>query len=276
MNDAANDVPAGQRDRSPAFPNMSLESALKRLEEFEAHFKRSPARPDRIGDAWNIKGKAYVDRSVAALKYFGLLEYQGSGPSRQVVVSEEGRRYLRAQQEGTRREVIKSAALRPKQIAHFWERWGADRPANAACIDELTLENGFSDGGARDFLNVYDATISFAGLPDSDKVISEHKETDEAAMPAIGQSTGNLPLERRHTSEMVAIEPQFHPAHHREVHGERELTSGILSKNIRFRLLVNGPVGTKEIERLIKKLELDKEILADADDNDEHDNHNGE
>jgi hypothetical protein len=45
--------------------------------------------------------------------------------------------------------------------------------------------------------------------------------------------------------------------------GERELTTGLLSKAASFRLIVSGPVGVREIERLIKKLELDKEILAD-------------
>jgi hypothetical protein len=48
--------------------------------------------------------------------------------------------------------------------------------------------------------------------------------------------------------------------------GERELTSGLLSKDASFRLIVSGEIGVKEIERLIKKLELDKEILADPDD----------
>jgi hypothetical protein len=50
--------------------------------------------------------------------------------------------------------------------------------------------------------------------------------------------------------------------------GEREFTSGLLSKEANFRLIVGGPVGAKEIERLIKKLELDKEILT-VDDADE-------
>jgi hypothetical protein len=45
--------------------------------------------------------------------------------------------------------------------------------------------------------------------------------------------------------------------------GERELTTGLLSKDANFRLIVSGPVGVKEIERLIRKLELDKEILAE-------------
>ncbi len=40
----------------------------------------------------------------------------------------------------------------------------------------------------------------------------------------------------------------------------------MLSKDAGFRLLVTGAVGVTEIERLIRKLELDKEILADQDD----------
>ncbi|MFG3594171.1 hypothetical protein [Bradyrhizobium sp. RDI18] len=48
--------------------------------------------------------------------------------------------------------------------------------------------------------------------------------------------------------------------------GERELTTGLLAKDASFRLIVTGNIGVKEVERLIKKLELDKEILADQED----------
>jgi hypothetical protein len=48
---------------------------------------------------------------------------------------------------------------------------------------------------------------------------------------------------------------------------ERELTTGLLSKDASFRLIVSGPIGVREIERLIRKLELDKEILAEQDEN---------
>ncbi len=46
---------------------------------------------------------------------------------------------------------------------------------------------------------------------------------------------------------------------------ERVLTSGLLSKQSTFRVIVSGPVGEAEIDRLLKKLEMDKEILADPD-----------
>jgi hypothetical protein len=174
----ANETTA-QRDRSPSYPIIPLEAALTRVAEFDAHFKRSAARPEKVGDAWKIKTKAYADRMAAALKYFGLLEYQGVGKARHVVVSEEGRKYLRAQQEETKREVAKAAALRPKQIAKFWNQWGVDRPADAACLDELVLKNGFSEAGAREFLKVYDATITYAKLSDSDKASVVEGESEE-------------------------------------------------------------------------------------------------
>lgn len=51
---------------------------------------------------------------------------------------------------------------------------------------------------------------------------------------------------------------------------ERILKTGMLSKGSSFRLIVDGRIGVKEIDRLIKQLELDKEILADEDDGDDH------
>ena len=49
------------------------------------------------------------------------------------------------------------------------------------------------------------------------------------------------------------------------MHGERELTTGLLSKDASFRLIVSGQIGEKEIDRLIAKLTIDKEILAESD-----------
>jgi hypothetical protein len=243
---------AGQRDRSPAYPNISLQSALERLGEFDAHFKRSPARAEKIGDAWGIKGKAYVDRTTAALRYFGLLEYQGTGKDRRIVLSEEGRKYLRAQQEETKREVIKGAALRPKQIAKFWGMWGRDRPADAACLDDLAFKYGFSQKGARDFLRIYDETITFAGLSESDK---SSPETGEEEPDYAENEDENADIRQPPKGKLKTMA------------GERELTTGLLSKDANFRLIVSGPIGVKEIERLIKKLEFDKEILADQNEN---------
>jgi hypothetical protein len=55
------------------------------------------------------------------------------------------------------------------------------------------------------------------------------------------------------------------PKGNRKMEGERELTTGLLSKSASFWLIVSGDVGVKEIERPIAKLQLDKEIPADPD-----------
>lgn len=241
---------AAQRDRSPAFPVISLETAITRLVEFEAHYKRSAAPADKVGEAWGIKTKAYADRMAAALRYFGLLEYQGSGKDRSIVLSEDGRNYLKAQQDETKAVIVKAAALRPKQIAKCWTDWGADRPAEGACVDELVRKSGFSVAGARDFLKVYDSTISYAGLTDSDKV--PDGSLDDA--PEDNNDNDDMPDHPLSPSQKGKLKVMA---------GERELTTGLLAKDASFRLIVTGEIGVKEIERLIKKLELDKEILAD-------------
>ncbi len=169
---------AAQRDRSPSYPIIPLGVALERLVAFDSHFKRRPARAEKVGEAWEIKAKAYADRTAAALRYYGLIDYENVENCRQIVISEEGRMYLRAQQEHIKQEIIKKAALRPAQIGKFWNLWGADRPADDACIDDLTFKNSFSDKGAQKFLKVYDSTITFAGLSDSDKILDEGNDGD--------------------------------------------------------------------------------------------------
>lgn len=160
---------AGKRDRSPAFPQVPLGEAVDRLVSFEKHFTRHPAPLDKAGAAWGLKQCGDI---LASLRYFGFLEYTGPADARQVVITDEGRNLLRAQQELTKRGIIQRAALRPKEIAKFWPIWGSDRPPDEVCLDELVLRNGFSSRGAPLFLASYDATISFAGLSSTDKIAS--------------------------------------------------------------------------------------------------------
>ncbi len=244
----------GKRDRSPAFPQVPLGEAVEKLVAFEKYFGRHPAPLDKVGTAWNLKQSGDY---IAALRYFGLVEYTGETDARYVVVTEDGRNLLRAQQETTRREILKRLALRPKEIAKFWTIWGTDRPPDPVCLDELVLRNGFSERGAPLFLRSYDATISFAGLADAARITpdsvdvdleAEHSDAEDEVPPVkIGFKRGTSPPARG-----VAI-----------MEGERELTTGLLSKDAGFRLIVHGTVGVKEIERLIRKLEFDKEILAE-------------
>lgn len=247
-----------KRDRSPNFPCIPLKAAAERLASLEKYFGRHPAPLGKVGLAWGMKeGSDQATQMLSALRYYGLVEYQGDPPSRQAVITDDGRTYLRAQQDSVRRQVLSQAALRPRMIRKFWDMWGPDRPPDPICVDELVLRNGFSDRGAPSFLKIYNSTIAFAGLAKPDKLAPEAEELSESGNGQMAE-VDDPPL----PPAIESIPPRAIKGV-TIVDGERELTTGLLSKDASFRLIVSGPVGVKEIERLIKKLELDKEILAE-------------
>jgi hypothetical protein len=236
--------PEAPKDRSPSFPFVALKPAVERLEAFEKHFGRRPAPAGTAGMAWGMKERSsQADQTLAALRSFGLIEYEGMGPARTVSLTVQGRIYLRSQQEADKQRILKQCALRPRIIREFWAMWGVDRPPDDAALEVLTRNNAFSDTGAVIFLKVYDETIAFARLSSSDK-IGNYTSDSEAEGPGPPPDTNKV----------------------RPMVGEREFTSGLLSKEANFRLIVSGPIGMKEIERLIKKLEFDLAILADLGD----------
>lgn len=159
------------KERSPSFPFIPLDEALKRVEAFEQTFGRHPAPAAKSGLAWGMKeGSSQAFQTLAALKAFGLVKYEGSAKERTAHLTDEARTYLRAQQQSIKSEVVRGLALQPAQIQKFWTVWGADRPPDPICLDDLVLKHAFTDNAARTFLSVYDNTIAFAGLSNSDTV----------------------------------------------------------------------------------------------------------
>jgi hypothetical protein len=164
-------VTKAPKERSPSFPFISLAAAIQRLEQFEAYFGRHPAKATQAGLAWQMKSNSsQAQQTLAAVKAFGFVDYEGAGESRVAKLTDLARTYLRAQQESVKAAALKKAALQPKAIASFFSTWGADRPQDPVCLDELILEHRYTDAAARLFLKVYDETIGYAGLADSDKV----------------------------------------------------------------------------------------------------------
>lgn len=246
-----------KRDRSPAFPQVPLGEATERLVAFEKYFGRHAVPVEKAGLAWKLKQAGDI---LASLRYYGFIDYIGKSESRQIVITDDGRGLIRTEQRSARKQLLKKAALRPREMAKFWTMWGTDRPPDPLCLDQLRLHNGFSDRGAPLFLQSYDATIAFAGLAEFDKLSSDVE--------------GNSPGEdgNEHTREfdnprpaMPWPSPSLFPDREMTImDGEREFTTGLLSKDTSFRLIVKGTVGVKEIDRLIRKLQLDKEIMAEA------------
>ncbi len=159
-----------RRGRSPSFPFINLKVAVTRLKELEAKFGRHPVPVTKAGLAWNMKeGSSQAYQTLAALKSFGFIDYSGIGPGRDATLTDDARTYLRAQQDEIKNGIIREAALKPKEIAKYWEVWLTDPPIEAVRLDQLILKANYTDEGAKTFLKVYDETIAYAGLTQSDK-----------------------------------------------------------------------------------------------------------
>jgi hypothetical protein len=163
------------KDRSPSFPFIPLQTAIERLIAFEQTFGRHETPANKVGRAWKMTdGSSQAFQTIAALKQFGLLDYKGSGPGRATFLTEDARKFVRAQQESIKREVIRAAALKPKAMEKFWAMWGTDRPLDDMCIDDLHFKHGFTQSAAATFLRVYDETIAYAGLTSSDSAEEDY------------------------------------------------------------------------------------------------------
>lgn len=251
-------APGKTKDRSPSFPFISLSAAAARLEAFEAKFGRHPAPASKAGLAWSMKeSSSQALQTLAALKAFGMLDYHGSNAARMAYITDEGRAYLRASGDAAKRDVLKRLALKPKVLAQYWQDWKADRPIDDICIDQLILKGAFTHSAARTFLRVYDETMSYAGLSDFDSVapVTQTAEGGGEDRGRDNASPSNLPRSLGLKGKGALL-----------VEGERILQDGILSREATYRIVVSGKIGAREIERLISKLELDKEILTEADD----------
>jgi len=149
-----------------------------------------------------LKGdSSQASQNLSALKYFGLVEYVGATDDRKVMLTDDARNYLRAQQASMKQEIARSCALRPKAMQIYWERWGPDRPIDEICLDQLILKDSFTESAAKVFLRVYDDTIAFAGLSQSsrDESISEpDEEEDKESIEVQQQLPSPEPALRRH------------------------------------------------------------------------------
>lgn len=254
-----------RKERSPSFPFIGLSKALERVRAVYAHAKRHEARLADLAAAWGMGVKSSgTIQTVAALVAYGLLEDQGSGETRKFKVTELALKALEDQRPGAREAAQAEAALKPKLIAEYVEKWRGGRPADGICISELRFERSFTEDGAKAFLKVFDDTAGFTKGVESDKKPDQFTQPDgQKAEESGDKSDDKIKLPWEQNPPPPPKPPVKEPERRILMEGERELTTGMLAKDASFRLIVSGKIGVKEIERLIKKLEIDKEILAD-------------
>ena len=167
-----------KRVRSPNFPAIDLQEALKRAKEFHNHEDRHPANIEVASRHWGYKnynsGGSVV---IAALISFGLMESEGVGSSRRIKLSPLGLRIVLDPRpiSEERTQGLQKAALTPKIHQELWELWGKSLPSQENMQYHL-LTRGFNRGTVDKFIEEYKNTLAFAGLLEDSKISPANEE----------------------------------------------------------------------------------------------------
>jgi hypothetical protein len=252
-------------DRSPNFPSMSLGEAVEAIKKVHAAEGRS--KVPRLSVAKPLGYSSINGRSLSilgALKAYGLLEGRGD----ELRISQEGFILANAPADSTEyREALVASFRAPSAFQRFTDE---DEGASAETLKWKLQKGGFQAESAERLVRVYresrDLVNATKGAYESDGTGEQkpdepspmHPVFDEMMSGAFGPSKRGAQSTVRSSSEAAPQELGMGVQ-------ERVLQSGMLSKTASYRVIVTGAVGVAEIDRLLKKIEMDKEILADAD-----------
>jgi hypothetical protein len=174
---------ATPKHRSSPFPFIDLGKALTRAQQFFAQQRHHPA-PIHVAVAlWGYAAKSSGGaQTIGALKLFGLMADDGSGPTRRVVLTDLALQILRDNRNPSpdRDRLIQKAALMPKVHLELWEKYGDELPNLASVSYFLEAERGgFTHQSAHALIAEYVETLSFARLDPNGKVFANEQDTDE-------------------------------------------------------------------------------------------------
>jgi hypothetical protein len=254
-------------DRSPNFPSMSLGEAVDAIKK--VHAAEGRAKAPRLSIVKPLGYTSMNGRSLSvlgALKAYGLLDGRGD----EMRLSQEGFILANAPADSSEyREALLASFRAPAAFQQFTEE---DDGASPDTLKWKLQKAGFQADAAERLVRVY---------REGRELVNAAKgtyETPESAEPASAPS-GSKPSLDGMMNELMPFpgkgkqkvdQPGGTPPPADQLGlamgvQERVLQSGMLSKSASFRVIVSGQVGVAEIERLVKKLEMDKEILADPD-----------
>lgn len=233
------------------FPFINLEKALDRATKIYEADRNGRAMAVTVAfEIWEYSDKSSGGhQTIAALKSYGIIEAEREDEARKVGLTTDALRYFKDERDEPRAALRKTFALRPPLLASLWEVWGDAPPADNVARSHLKVDRGLGEQQARALLSLYKENLAFADLKRGDKVSEEPKEQ-------LSKQTSTNPFQglfreppKRETVKLAE--------------SERELTTGLLAKDASFRLIVSGRIGAKEIDMLIAKLQLDRDILAE-------------
>lgn len=245
-------------DRSPNFPSMPLGDAVDAIKK--VHGAEGRSKVPRLSVVKPLGYTSINGRSLSvlgALKAYGLIE----GRSDDLRISQEGFFLANAPADSIEyREALLACFRAPAAFQQFAEE---DEGASAETLKWKLQKAGFQADSAERLVRVYRESRELVNAAKGayEPEQSDEQEPEEPATPP--PMAESLRPQARGEQGKASAPLGFAPMELGMGVQERVLQSGMLSKSASFRVIVSGNVGVAEIERLVKKLEMDKEILAD-------------
>lgn len=169
------DLESRKKDRSPNFPFISLETAINRAKAFYEEERRGAAPVPRAAKHWRYSpSSSGLLQTIAALKSYGLMVDEGSGPDRKLRLTEMALRILLDNRPDSleRIELIKRAALNPTVSSDVHGNWPDGLPSEDTLSHSLIFEKGFSPPNATRAVRILFENQRFADLYQSDPLSS--------------------------------------------------------------------------------------------------------
>ena len=177
-----------KRTRSPAYPYVNLEGAIKRAKDFYDKEQRNAANITVATKHWGfLEDSSSGSQTVAALISFGLMADDGIGDKRTVRLTQDALKILLDTRPDSKEkaDLIKKCALSPKIHRQIWDSFKGNLPSDANLRHTLLFgwETPFNDNAVDYFIGELRSTIAFAKVGESDKIeISQ----DEKAKVKVG------------------------------------------------------------------------------------------
>jgi hypothetical protein len=175
------------KERSPNYPGVSLEDAVKNAQMLFKVASRTAVAPVVAVKAWGYSGLNGVSRvKLAALRAYGLSETEKGG---NVKLSRRGLTLsMRSHDSPEYASAIKEAALAPSIFQELYETKSG--VADEALKHHLVADRKFSPDGAKRVIEIYRANCEFANL---DGVRYNDDIEEEFDMPQTNRLTSPAP-----------------------------------------------------------------------------------
>lgn len=178
---------------------------------------------------------------IGALRQYGLI----TGSLDEIRISDAAITILNAPEDGLEgKNEIKNCIFRPKLFRELREKYPNSLPSEENLKFEV-IKHGFTSRAAKKVVQIY--------LKNQEYLVEKGINDDRYYVQS--NESSNPPDE----NDIVAEETKEPDININEI----EFSKGILSRNTKFCLLMTGKPTSKDIDRLIKKLQLDLAIIQE-------------